>query len=472
MNRAIAKQLTPPVDAPRDYQREDIGKLKVACDLVMRLLYVAFMGTGKTVVAASLVRHWVAQGDRVLYLVHRWEILKQTERKLLAAGLPRSMMSFHRRKGSKDYAVNLDAPIHIASIDTLRHRDVIPGITRIVVDEAHHVASAGWSKLLACYPKMPVLGLTATPVRLDGKPLAEHFDRMVTQTESVEELIKAGWLARPDIFSWDKDALPSLKGLKKVRGDYSAADAERSMRLIVGRMPDHWKKHAQGVPTVGFAASERQIDDLIAQFTAAGIKTEMLLGYHTDAERDRKLAALASGTISVLWTCDVLGEGWDFPAARCAIIAAPTASLRRYLQWCGRVMRPGTPSIILDHAGMSWIHGAPWADQGWSLEARLQPTKQVAAVDADGHVSFREPVEVDGDLVRVTDLPRRQKVCAGPSPATGCASNRSVPRSGALSRGQPWRCASCAALHRWYARTTPEEHERVAVARQQTVCAG
>lgn len=469
--RSISKQLTKAIDKPRDYQREDIGKLKVACDLVARVIYVAFMGTGKTVVASAVVREWVSQGERVLILGHRYEIIKQTQRKLLAAGLPVSMIARHRRRDGIDYGINLDAQIHLASIDTLRRRGVIPGITRIIVDEAHHVPSASWSKLLARYPNARILGLTATPGRLDGKPLGEHFDRMVLQSEAVEALVEDGWLAKPDIWTREDGWKPDVKGLKKKDGDYSRQDAERVMSTIVGGIPAHWKKHANGVPTVLFAATENQIDDIIGQFERAGVKSDKILGYHDDDARDAKLAALASGKVKVLCTCDVLGEGWDFPAARCAVLAAPTASLRRYLQWCGRVMRPGTPPVILDHAGNFAAHGPPWAAQDWDLHTKPSATKHAAVVDREGRVTFREPVEVDGKLVRA-DESERQTVCAGfgesPCPKESKPNRHTFgPRRVRERHGEPWRCKSCSHADRAFKRYGTEFPDST-----QTVCAG
>ena len=143
-----------------------------------RVLYVAFMGSGKTVAGAAVIRHVLDEDpkEKVLVLTHRKTILDQTDRKLVDAGIPREWISIIRRDDSRFDAA---ARVQLASIDTLLRRDMPVGITRIVIDEAHHAPAGKWQRVLAHYKGVPVFGLTATPIRLDGKPLGETFDVMV-----------------------------------------------------------------------------------------------------------------------------------------------------------------------------------------------------------------------------------------------------------------------------------------------------
>jgi len=142
-------------------------------------------------------------------------------------------------------------------------------------------------------------------------------------------------------------------------------------------------------------------------------------------------------------------------------MARPTASVTRYMQWAGRCMRPGNRSIILDHAGNYAVHGPPWEDREWSLDGHPEPTKRIAQVDTTGRVSFLEPIEVSGRLVRIdtarTDISRKQTVCVGLGMSV-CPRNKKPPKSAftlsAVRRRdyKPWQCHSCYMLSR-----TPEQ---------------
>lgn len=125
------------VDHLRSYQKRDYRDVLARCEKVRSVLYVAFMGSGKTVVAAAVIRKWVAQGDRVLILTHTREILRQTHDKLLAAGITEKQIGWIWRNHAR---TDPKAPIQLASLDTLVRpsRELPKNITRIVVDEAHH----------------------------------------------------------------------------------------------------------------------------------------------------------------------------------------------------------------------------------------------------------------------------------------------------------------------------------------------
>ena len=438
-----------PIDVLRAYQTRAVRDVQRAHRQRRRVLLVEFMGTGKTVTAASIVRSWVAQGARVLILVHRGEILKQTLTKLKRAGLPAEMVGviWGAHEG-----LNLDAPVQLASVQTIANREPVPGITHIVIDEAHHAQAATWRKVLAWYPEAKLLGLTATPERLDGKPLGEWFDHMVLG-ELAETLIADGWLAKPEIWTREDGWRPAK--MKKRGGDYSPEEAARAMSgsTIVGGIPAAYLKHGEGLPAVLFAATKAQAKTLVAAFKKVRVTAETLFGEDSDDAREAKLARLKSGETRVLCTCDVLGEGWDFAGCRVVIVARPTASLARYMQWAGRAMRPGGKAIILDHAGNFYAHGAPWEDHEWSLEGRpKKPSLFVPSVDPEGRVTFIEPREVKGVLIRA-DHVERQTVCAGfkglpcpteekPKPEVFC------PRNVRARHGEPWRCHRCSGWHR------------------------
>lgn len=452
------------------HQAGDLRRLRAAtAGELWRVLYVAFMGSGKTHVAARLIKQWTQNDLRTLILVHRREVLEQTWSKLLDAGF------FSDDVGvtwQDDPRARPGALVQLASIDTLIRRSRPPSIARIVIDEAHHAPASKWQRVLGWYPGVPVLGLTGTPERLDGKPLGPVFDVMV-ESRPVERLIQQGCINRPKVWTREDGWLPSMRGKKKVGGDWKKGDAAEVMSgpTIVGELPRHWRKHARGLPTVGFAATIEQADKLAKTFRRAGIRSELFTSRWpsgrlvSHSHQNAALERLRSGVTQVLWTCDILGEGWNFPAARCAILARPTASLARYLQWCGRVMRAGSPPpVILDHAGNYYVHGLPWQEQGWSLTEGRPSKTLVARADSAGRVRLVAPTEVPGKLIPVSD--RRQAVCVGwdgnPCP-TQARPGAWARLFGPHAKTADWRCRHCASKN-WIAKLTPEERKAKTVA--------
>ena len=419
-------RLSSAIDRPRDYQLTGMAAIERALQEHQRVLFVEFMGAGKTVTGAALVREWIKEGTRVLWLVHRDHILKQTRAKLLRAGFDAADVGiiWVNSKSVRLGGLNLDAPIQLASIQTLARRvtlELLP-IGRIVLDEAHHIQAPSWKQLIARFPGIKMLGLTATPIRLDGKPLGEHFDTMVLG-EACEELIKRGFLARPDIWTredgqWASKLHKKLRKLRKVGGDYRRGEAGRIMsaRTIVGGLPKAYLEHAEGMPAVAFCATHPQARKLEHAFVKAGVSAETLFDNDSDSLREERLARLKNGQTKVLCTCDLLSEGWDYDGCRCVIMARPTYSLARYLQWAGHCMRPGGEAVILDHAGNYHQHGSPWHEHGWSLTKPLAKCMCVPVVGPGGHVEWTnpEPVEINGKLVRADEAESMLLPCSVP----------------------------------------------------------
>ncbi len=397
-------------DVLRSYQRRDYRDVLAACERYRRVLYVAFMGSGKTVLAASLIRTWVARGERVLIVAHTREILRQTDAKLRAAaggGLSKASVGWIWRDGiddDGDSRARPDAHVQLASLDTLRRRELPTGIRRLVIDEAHHAPAKKWRAVIDAYPEARVLGLTGTPARLDGQPLGDIFEEMV-QSEPTETLIEQGWISRPEYWTPEWNAkLPRNSG-----GELSSGEADRAMTgtPILASMVSEWRQHAEHLPTVGFAATKEKATLYAEQFAKAGIASGTLFGTDTDLVRMGTLARLRSGKIRVVWTCDVLSEGWDYAGLRCVMLARPTLSIARYLQQVARCMRQGhAPPVILDLWGAWRIFDPPWSDHGWSLNKAVRKGICVGIRAANGSVTWSPPIEIDGRLVRAGAIQR------------------------------------------------------------------
>jgi len=447
ISKAAPEQDGAPIDRLRLYQKRDYRDVLQRCEEVRRVLYVAFMGSGKTVLAAALIRTWVARGERVLILMHTREILRQTHEKLLAAGIDENHIGWVWRNHPR---TNATAPIQLASLDTLVRRELPRGITRLVVDEAHHAPAKKWRDVIDAYPNARALGLTGTPARRDGQPLGDLFDELI-QSEPTENLIEQGWIAQPTYWTpeWKIDLLRSSGR------DFSDDDAARMMAhsKVLESMVEEYLKHASGLPALGFAATREKAAEYAQCFSAAGVSADTLFGSDTDLKRRGTLARLRKGAISVLWTCDVLSEGWDYPGLRCVLLARPTLSIARYLQQVARCMRPGAPPVVLDLWGAWSVFDPPWADFGWSLQTRARASLYVGKREPTGETSWLPPVEVEGELVRADASKRTPcSVCGEPATRTSaimarrrggkayCTRHRKDPNARRLA---PLPCAIC-----------------------------
>jgi superfamily II DNA or RNA helicase len=335
-------------------------------------------GSGKTIIAAHIIHSALAKKRRVLFLAHRRELIDQCAVKLRALGI----FDYNVVLSGHPHSRNPNAPMQIASIQTLIRREYPPA-DLIIIDEAHHVCGGQYQTLLKNYPDSYVLGLTATPERLDGKGLDGIFHDLL-EVATVPDLIDGGFLVTPTCLGPSPEMAAQLKSALasvKVRGgDYAEGALGDAMdhAELVGDIVEHWQEWAVGQKTIVFAASIAHSKHIVEQFKAAGIPAAHLDGTMSTQEREGILSAWRRGDIQVTSNCQILTEGFDFPELSCCILARPTKSVALQLQMCGRVMRtaPGkNGAIILDHAGNILEHGPPHIERIWRLEGASKKRK-------------------------------------------------------------------------------------------------
>ena len=346
----------------RDYQQQAVDDLRSAYQAGHRAPLLCLpTGGGKTIIFSAIAHSAAARGKQVLILVHRRELLHQASRKLTDIGLDHGLIAAGMTA--------TDQPVQVASVQTLVRRlltmDWQPSL--IIIDEAHHASAGSWDRVLRHWPDAFRLGVTATPCRLDGRGLASAFDQLVLGP-SVADLTNWGFLSPARIYA--PPVVADLTGLRRRAGDYATDQAATAMDrpTVTGDAIAHYTRLASGQRAIAFCCSVDHASHVAASFNAAGIPAATLLGNTPD--RDAVVAAFDGGSVQILVTVDVVSEGFDIPAASCAILLRPTQSLGLYLQQVGRVLRPAPgkqAAVILDHVGNVHRHGFPDDHREWSL---------------------------------------------------------------------------------------------------------
>lgn len=348
----------------RSYQQAAVDQVREAFRAGRRKpLLVAPTGSGKTVMFSYVTASAAAKGNRTLILVHRQELLEQCHRSLASMDVPHGLIA-------AGLTPDRNQLTQVASVQTLVRRfDRVLPPDLIVIDEAHHATAGAWASVLAQYPQARVLGVTATPQRLDGKGLGQVFDDLIRGPE-VTKLIEDGYLCKPVYYA---PKTVDLTGVHKVAGDFNRAEvAERMDKpTITGDAVTHYRKYAEGQPCIVFCTGIKHAENVAAAFNASGYRFKVIDGTLSKEERAARVAALGSGQLHGLVSVDIVSEGFDLPCVAVAILLRPTASLSLHLQQIGRVLRPAPNkprAIILDHVGNCRRHGLAEEVRDWSLD--------------------------------------------------------------------------------------------------------
>ena len=322
-------------------------------------------GSGKTVVFSEICRLACEKSRKVLILVHRRELVTQASEKLTKAGVKHGIIA-----AGFDPS---DRPVQVASVQTLIRRlnsaDFTPDL--IIIDEAHHAVAGSWDKIIAHFTDAKIIGVTATPSRLDGRGLGSHFSTLVSGP-SVEQLTKLGFLSQHRVFA--PPVIADLSNVKTRAGDYANDQLSAAMDrpTVTGDAVGHYRRLADGLPAIAFCCSIAHATSVCESFRAAGYRAKLVTGKMKMEERDEAISGLADGRTQILCSVDVVSEGTDVPAVSAAILLRPTQSEALYLQQVGRILRPqpGKIAIVLDHVGSTLKHGFVDDLRKWSLDSK------------------------------------------------------------------------------------------------------
>ena len=330
----------------RPYQGEAV---KCCFDLwerkVLNLLLVAAVGAGKTIIASVIMKlHLASPNRRVLFLAHREELLEQTVEKLtmiddqIVAGI---------EQGRSVCPAN--AKVMVASIATVKNVErltrwcPLKDISLVIIDECHHSTAQTYADLLheisAQNPSRHLLGITATPIRMDGENLSVLYDRLAFRID-MPQLLDAGYLCPIRGLTVRTNA--SLDGVPlTAEGDYDpdklaeVIDTEARNRVIV----QSYLQRGENRPAIVFVANVRHAERVAAEFRKRGIAAQAVFGKQKKEERRRIIADYQQGRLRVLTNCQALTEGLDAPHTACVVLGRPTRSPVTFPQQIGRGLR-------------------------------------------------------------------------------------------------------------------------------------
>lgn len=320
-------------------------------------------GGGKSCILAEIARRTTFNGRRVLFLVHRRELVEQIVRTFVRWGVDMRYCE-------------------VMMVQTATRRSNLRKPALIMTDENHHSLAASYKNIYEQFPDVLRVGVTATPIRLNGDGLGDVNDKLIIGV-SAKWLIENHCLAPYDYYAPN---VADLTGLHTKRGEFVTGDIEKAMikKAVFGDVIGYYKKLAAGKKAVCYCASIKHSKSMAEAFTAAGIPAAHIDGETPSAERSQIIADFRAGRITILCNVDLISEGFDVPDCECAILLRPTQSLMLYIQQAMRCMRyrDGKRAVIIDHVGNYARFGLPDDDREWSLKKKDRKPHETGEVKA------------------------------------------------------------------------------------------
>ncbi|MFN7141908.1 MAG: DEAD/DEAH box helicase, partial [Limisphaerales bacterium] len=378
-----------------------------------RNLVVAATGTGKTVVAAFDFKRFFEKTQRqarLLFLAHRREILEQSIGKFRAI---LRIPDFGELLVGPHQASRFD---HLfCSVDMLHSRRIWEQVGRnfydfIIVDEVHHGAAATYRAIFEEFSPRVLLGLTATPERMDGKSIAADFGNRfaaeIRLAEALEEKLLCPFhyfgVADPVSLEADRFWRNGKYDTKELENVYTGAhaDAERRVNVVIEALL-RYEPDLNRVRGIGFCVSVRHAYYMAEKFKERGLPAATFIGETIDEERKRLLEEFRSGRILFLFTCDLLNEGLDIPEINTVLFLRPTESLTIFLQQLGRGLRHAPEKdclTVLDFVGQ--------AHRKYRIDTKLKTLLSRKRFNIEMEVEFNFPHLPPGCSIQLDKLAR------------------------------------------------------------------
>ena len=373
--------MTAPRVQLRGYQEDAIESVRETYRRRREALLVMCTGAGKTLTALTIAARVVEKGGRVLWLAHRGELVEQPVRAWDSLAQLRDTGTAGIVQGDRD---DVGASLVCASTATVgrdptavgsRLRGILeadaPPVRLVVVDECHHYAADGVGMFAGLVDAIGVvsrdarpylLGLTATPERMDGRDLSGIWGEAPAYVYGYTRAISEGYLVEPRVVL---DRLKLDDDTRRLVGQARAdlVDRETARALLDAGLVE-WtaqaiQRHLEGRAVLAFCVNLEQAYRLRDLLRLCGFKVEAVAGETPTLERRRHLAAFEAGDLDVLVNCSVLTEGTDLPRCDAVVLARPFASKVLFIQTVGRGLRlyPGkTDCLVVDILGATEEH--------------------------------------------------------------------------------------------------------------------
>ncbi|PXZ17800.1 DEAD/DEAH box helicase [Lactobacillus helveticus] len=311
---------------------------------------------------AEIARRTTQNNNRVMFLIHRKEVLNQ------------AVETFNEQGVNPDLLTAGMVQTLTRRVDKLAVPDVI------LVDEAHHALAKSYQRILSKFPKAIVLLFTATPHRTGKMQLDQIADDIIVG-QSIHELTDKGFLAPFRYFQPPGDFDSKL--LKRgSTGDFTNESMQEAMSTkIFGHIVKQYKRIANGMQAVVYTYSVDSAIKIANEFNSEGISAIEVDGTTSKEKRAVAVRKFREQEIRILVNVNLFTEGVDLPNVDCVIMARPTASLALYLQFSMRCLnpRPGKTAIIIDHANNFKTFGYPDDDRDWkkAIKSGKQKSKSL-----------------------------------------------------------------------------------------------
>lgn len=311
---------------------------------ILKTLLVLPTGTGKTIVFSKLIEDCVREGERVLVLAHRGELLDQAADKLSkSTGLKCAT------EKAEETCLGSWFRVVVGSVQSLAREKRLNQFPQnyfdsIVVDEAHHCLTDSYQRVLKHFDKSKVLGVTATPDRSDMRNLGQYFESLAYEY-TLPKAIKEGYLT--PIKALTLPLKLDLTGVSQQAGDFKASDIGTALEPYLYQIADEMAQYCTDRKTVVFLPLIRTSQKFRDILESKGFRAAEVNGESDD--RAQVLADFDEGKYDVLCNSMLLTEGWDCPSVDCIVVLRPTKIRSLYAQMCGRGTRlhPGKQDLLL-----------------------------------------------------------------------------------------------------------------------------
>lgn len=382
----------------RRYQKQLTKKLQEGFAEQTKVCLQLVTGSGKTILFSHFAKSHIEQGHNVLILAHREELVNQAVAKLkiIIPDIPIGIIKAVT-------PANYEARIQVASVQSLTRRLANIDSTffnLVIIDEAHHAVANTYTRILNHFSTATLLGVTATPCRLDGKGLDKVFDHLVSaDAEGIDMsfLMRNKYLCTFRAYAAPRAMI--TEGVKKVGGDYDLKGlAEKNDAVTLsGDLIETYRQRGKDGSCIVFAINCDHSRTIVDEYRAAGYTAAHLDGKTPKDERRDILRKFIAGEIRILSNVGLFDEGFDVPSASVVQICRPTSSVTKHLQIIGRVLRRdgNKVAIIIDHTNNLINLGLPTRKREWTLAGfdRKQRDKYKAVKRDDGSIVEKQNIE-------------------------------------------------------------------------------